>query len=189
MYKILGPLQIDREKMLNHHIASKLPYVDQYVSAGSKNLLRVCGCVCVYGRGCCIDWIQYVVTISCFHLFDVMEVYGFIIDKRGVDSDTTGCSGQTQVGLKKGNCSFIIQILQCHIILCIYSTKHILIGLKSKIKVLQVLIIQQSEVCTIYLKQIHAVYLPSILAFTDLKLLYQWKNKLNVIDVAACHAE
>lgn len=30
----------------------------------------------------CIDQIQYVGTVSCFHLFDVMVAYGSLIDKR-----------------------------------------------------------------------------------------------------------
>ena len=44
------------------------------------------------GSGSCIDQIQYVVTVSCFHLFDVMVVYGSLIDNkvyiRGVGPDT-----------------------------------------------------------------------------------------------------
>lgn len=51
----------------------------------------------------CIDQIQYVGTVSCFHLFDVMVAYGSLIDKRvyitgarGVDPDTEGWTGRTQ---------------------------------------------------------------------------------------------
>lgn len=40
-------------------------------------------CLCVQiGSGGHIDLIQYVVTVSCFQLFDVMVVYGFLIDRR-----------------------------------------------------------------------------------------------------------
>ena len=52
------------------------------------------------GSRSCIDQTQYVVAVSCFHLFDVMVVYGSLIDKRvdirGVLPDTMGCTGQTQ---------------------------------------------------------------------------------------------
>ena len=61
--------------MQNHHIPSELCHtIDVFPQTEPPQINGVWVCVC-------IDLIQYVASGSCFHLFDVIVVYGSLIDK------------------------------------------------------------------------------------------------------------